>query len=124
MPEEPSDFWGKLRFRTGKKLRWFGRRSRRVIREAKAQRFPESNRPPLQFLLMLWGLLPSAASGLAEKIRGRRKEKIRRSGRLSAWIESRFDDKKKRQHSLIFLGGSCVLAGIILFFSFSPLAQQ
>ena len=118
VPEEPSDFWGKLRFRTGKKLRWFGRRSRRVIREAKAQRFPESNRLPLQFLLMLWGLLPSAASGLAEKIRGRRKEKIRRSGRLAAWIESRFDDKKKRQHSLIFLGGSCVLAGIILFFSF------
>ena len=118
VPEEPSDFWGKLRFRTGKKLRWFGRRSRRVIREAKAQRFPESNRPPLQFLLMLWGLLPSAASGLAEKIRGRRKEKLRRSGRLAAWIESRFDDKKKRQHSLIFLGGSCVLAGIILFFSF------
>lgn len=118
VPEEPSDFWGKLRFRTGKKLRWFGRRSRRVIREAKAQRFPESNRPPLQFLLMLWGLLPSAASGLAEKLRGRRKEKIRRSGRLAAWIESRFDDKKKRQHSLIFLGGSCVLAGIILFFSF------
>ena len=69
VPEEPSDFWGKLRFRTGKKLRWFGRRSRRVIREAKAQRFPESNRPPLQFLLMLWGLLPSAASGLAEKLR-------------------------------------------------------
>ena len=118
VPEEPSDFWGKLRFRTGKKLRWFGRRSRRVIREAKAQRFPESNRLPLQFLLMLWGLLPSAASGLAEKIRGRRKEKLRRSGRLAAWIESRFDDKKKRQHSLIFLGGSCVLAGIILFFSF------
>ena len=118
VPEEPSDFWGKLRFRTGKKLRWFGRRSRRVIREAKAQRFPESNRLPLQFLLMLWGLLPSAASGLAEKIRGRRKEKLRRSGRLAAWIESRFDDKKKREHSLIFLGGSCVLAGIILFFSF------
>ena len=64
VPEEPSDFWGKLRFRTGKKLRWFGRRSRRVIREAKAQRFPESNRLPLQFLLMLWGLLPCGkASG-------------------------------------------------------------
>lgn len=27
VPEEPSDFWGKLRFRTGKKLRWFGRRA-------------------------------------------------------------------------------------------------
>lgn len=46
---EPEDFWGKLRFRIGKKNRWFGRRCRRVIREVKANRFPESNRAPLQF---------------------------------------------------------------------------
>lgn len=123
MPEEPSDFWGKLRFRTGKSSAGSAAAAA-ASSGGQAQRFPESNRLPLQFLLMLWGLLPSAASGLAEKIRGRRKEKIRRSGRLAAWIESRFDDKKKREHSLIFLGGSCVLAGIILFFSFSPLAQQ
>ena len=31
---EPEDFWGRLRFRAGKKRRWFGRRCRRVIREA------------------------------------------------------------------------------------------
>ena len=61
-PAEPEDLWGKLRFRAGKKVRWFGRRCRRVVREAQAHRFPESNRKPLQFLLMLWGLLPSAAS--------------------------------------------------------------
>lgn len=36
---EPEDFWGKLRFRIGKKNRWFGRRCRRVIREVKANRF-------------------------------------------------------------------------------------
>ena len=57
-PAEPEDLWGKLRFRAGKKVRWFGRRCRRVVREAQAHRFPESNRKPLQFLLMLWGLLP------------------------------------------------------------------
>ena len=33
-PAEPEDLWGKLRFRAGKKVRWFGRRCRRVIREA------------------------------------------------------------------------------------------
>ena len=69
-PAEPEDLWGKLRFRAGKKVRWFGRRCRRVIREAQAHRFPESNRKPLQFLLMLWGLLPSAASRLREILLG------------------------------------------------------
>ena len=39
-PAEPEDLWGKLRFRAGKKVRWFGRRCRRVIREAQAHRFP------------------------------------------------------------------------------------
>ena len=31
-PAEPEDLWGKLRFRAGKKVRWFGRRCRRVVR--------------------------------------------------------------------------------------------
>ena len=112
-PAEPEDLWGKLRFRAGKKVRWFGRRCRRVIREAQAHRFPESNRKPLQFLLMLWGLLPSAASRLREILLGRRRERNLRTSRFSVWFE-----KEKRLHSLMFLGGSCVLAGIILFCSF------
>ena len=110
---EPEDFWGRLRFRAGKKRRWFGRRCRRVIREAKANRFPESNRKPLQFLLMLWGLLPSAASRLREILLGRRRERNLRTSRFAVWFE-----KEKRLHSLMFLGGSCALAGIILFCSF------
>ena len=112
-PVEPEDLWGKLRFRTGKKVRWFGRRCRRVVREAQAHRFPESNRKPLQFLLMLWGLLPSAASRLREILLGRRRERNLRTSRFSVWFE-----KEKRLHSLMFLGGSCALAGIILFCSF------
>lgn len=112
-PAEPEDLWGKLRFRTGKKVRWFGRRCRRVVREAQAHRFPESNRKPLQFLLMLWGLLPSAASRLREILLGRRRERNLRTSRFSVWFE-----KEKRLHSLMFLGGSCALAGIILFCSF------
>ena len=112
-PAEPEDLWGKLRFRAGKKVRWFGRRCRRVIREAQAHRFPESNRKPLQFLLMLWGLLPSAASRLREILLGRRRERNLRTSRFSVWFE-----KEKRLHSLMFLGGSCALAGIILFCSF------
>ena len=112
-PAEPEDLWGKLRFRAGKKVRWFGRRCRRVVREAQAHRFPESNRKPLQFLLMLWGLLPSAASRLREILRGRRRERNLRTSRFAVWFE-----KEKRLHSLMFLGGSCALAGIILFCSF------
>ena len=112
-PAEPEDLWGKLRFRAGKKVRWFGRRCRRVVREAQAHRFPESNRKPLQFLLMLWGLLPSAASRLREIPLGRRRERNLRTSRFSVWFE-----KEKRLHSLMFLGGSCALAGIILFCSF------
>ena len=112
-PAEPEDLWGKLRFRAGKKVRWFGHRCRRVIREAQAHRFPESNRKPLQFLLMLWGLLPSAASRLREILLGRRRERNLRTSRFAVWFE-----KEKRLHSLMFLGGSCALAGIILFCSF------
>ena len=112
-PAEPEDLWGKLRFRAGKKVRWFGRRCRRVVREAQAHRFPESNRKPLQFLLMLWGLLPSAASRLREILLGRRRERNLRTSRFAVWFE-----KEKRLHSLMFLGGSCALADIILFCSF------
>ena len=112
-PAEPEDLWGKLRFRAGKKVRWFGRRCRRVVREAQAHRFPESNRKPLQFLLMLWGLLPSAASRLREILLGRRRERNLRTSRFAVGFE-----KEKRLHSLMFLGGSCALAGIILFCSF------
>ena len=110
---EPEDFWGKLRFRIGKKNRWFGRRCRRVIREVKANRFPESNRAPLQFLLMAWGLLPAMGGSLRERLLGRRKERIHRSNQVAVWFE-----KEKRLHSILFLGGSCALAGVILFFSF------
>ena len=84
---EPEDFWGRLRLRAGKKRRWFGRRCRRVIREAKANRFPESNRGALQALLMLWGLLPAAASRLRERLLGKRKERIHRSGKFGTWFE-------------------------------------
>ena len=112
-PAEPEGLWGKLRFRAGKKVRWFGRRCRRVVRDAQAHRFPESNRKPLQFLLMLWGLLPSAASRLLEILLGRRRERNLRTSRFAVWFE-----KEKRLHSLMFLGGSCALAGIILFCSF------
>lgn len=113
VPAEPDDLWGKIRFRVGKKVRWFGRRSRRVIREARAHRFPESNRILLQFLLMLWGLLPPMASLLREILLGRRKERIHRTNRFSVWFE-----KDKRLHAVLFMGGSCALVAVILVFSF------
>ncbi|MFR7894744.1 MAG: hypothetical protein ACLU38_12420 [Dysosmobacter sp.] len=76
LPAEPEDLWGKAPASGPERsVRWFGRRCRRVVREAQAHRFPESNRKPLQFLLMLWGLLPSAASRLREILLGRRRER-------------------------------------------------
>ncbi len=116
LPAEPQDPWGKFCFRVGKKLRWFGRRCRRVLREAKAHRFPESNRFLLQVLLMLWSLLPAAASRVTEILRGRRQEKIHRANRLAIWLENRFE-KKNRLHSLLFLVGSCAVAGVVIFCS-------
>ncbi len=65
---EPEDLWGKIRFRAGRKSRCFGRRCRRVIREARANRCPESHRGPLQCLLMVWGLLPAMGSHLRERM--------------------------------------------------------
>lgn len=62
---------------------------------------------------MLWGLLPAAASRLRERLLGKRKERIHRSGKFGTWFE-----KEKRLHAVVFLGGSCVLAGVVLFFSF------
>ena len=99
-PAEPEDLWGKLRFRAGKKVRWFGRRCRRVVREAPAHRFPESNRGALQALLMLWGLLPAAASRLRERLLGKRKERIHRSGKFgTSLIFENFQKFMSRQET-------------------------
>ena len=52
-------------------------------------------------------------TAFSEILLGRRRERNLRTSRFAVWFE-----KEKRLHSLMFLGGSCALAGIILFCSF------
>ena len=58
-------------------------------------------------------LIKQASDQLREILLGRRRERNLRTSRFAVWFE-----KEKRLHSLMFLGGSCALAGIILFCSF------
>ena len=89
----------------------FRRRWRRIVRENKAHRFPESERLPIQMLLFLWGLLPMWGSLLQERVL----QKHSASRQKSA--QSAQKKRRWRIHPLVFLGGGCVLAGVLLFFS-------
>nr|WP_326166203.1 peptidoglycan DD-metalloendopeptidase family protein [uncultured Oscillibacter sp.] len=89
----------------------FRRRWRRIVRENKAHRFPESERLPIQLLLFLWGLLPMWGSLLQERVL----QKHSASRQKSA--QSAQKKRRWRIHPLVFLGGGCVLAGVLLFFS-------
>ncbi len=42
---------------------------RRLVRERRAKRFPESERLPVQLLLLAWGMLPTLGSLLGERVR-------------------------------------------------------
>lgn len=88
------------------------RRWRRIVRESKAHRFPESERLPIQLMLFFWGLLPMWGSLLQERVL----QKNSASRQKSAWKSAR---RRRRWgvHPLVFLGGGCVLAAALLFFS-------
>ncbi|WP_304965062.1 peptidoglycan DD-metalloendopeptidase family protein [uncultured Oscillibacter sp.] len=89
----------------------FRRRWRRIVRENKAHRFPESERLPIQLVLLLWGLLPMWGSLLQERVLQKNSASRQKSAR---------SDQKKRRwriHPAVFLGGGCVMAAIVLFFS-------
>lgn len=89
----------------------FRRRWRRIVRENKAHRFPESERLPIQLMLFFWGLLPMWASLLQERVL----QKNSASRQKSA--QSAQKKRRWRVHPLVFLGGGCVLAAAALFFS-------
>ncbi|WP_300821030.1 G5 domain-containing protein, partial [uncultured Oscillibacter sp.] len=89
----------------------FRRRWRRIVRENKAHRFPESERLPIQLVLLLWGLLPMWGSLLQERVLQKNSASRQKSAR---------SDQKKRRwriHPAVFLAGGCVMAAIVLFFS-------
>ena len=84
---------------------------RRLAREKRAKRFPESERLPVQLLLLAWGMLPTLGSILGERIRAHRKQRVRRTSALRARLG------RWHIHPLALLGGGCVAAAIGLFFS-------
>lgn len=90
----------------------FRRRWRRIVRENKAHRFPESERLPIQLLLFFWGLLPMWASLLQERVLQKNSASRQKSAARSAQKKRRW-----RIHPIVFLGGGCVLAAALLFVS-------
>lgn len=89
----------------------FRRRWRRIVRENKAHRFPESERMPIQLLLFIWGLLPMWASLLKERVL----QKNSASRQKSA--QSAQKKRRWRIHPLVFLGGGCAVAAALVFVS-------
>ena len=89
----------------------FRRRWRRIVRENKAHRFPESERLPIQLMLFFWGLLPMWGSLLQERVL----QKNSASRQKSA--QSAQKKRRWRGHPAIFLAGGCVVAAVALFFS-------
>ena len=88
------------------------RRWRRIVREKKAKRFPESDRPLVQLLLFFWSLGPMAACRLTERALSRRKRSHERLSRVGRWLEGH------RLHPAAFLGLACCLAAAVLFCTF------
>ena len=88
------------------------RRWRRIVREKKAKRFPESDHLLVQLLLFFWSLGPMAACRLAERTLSRRKRSHERLNRVGRWLESH------RLHPAAFLGLACCLAAVVLFCTF------
>ena len=99
--------WQTLREK-GKSLR---RHWRRLVREKKAKRFPESERLPVQLLLLVWGLIPMLGGLLGERLRLRRKQRGERVWALRDRLS------RLRIHPLAFLGGGCALAAIVVLCS-------
>ena len=89
----------------------FRRRWRRIVRENKAHRFPESERLPIQLMLFFWGLLPMWASLLQERVL----QKNSASRQKSA--QSAQKKRRWRIHPAVFLAGGCVAAAAVLFVS-------
>ena len=85
---------------------------RRLVREKKAKRFPESERLPVQMLLLAWGMVPTLGGLLGERVRASRKQRHERVSALRAKLGQRW-----RFHPAMLLCGGCVAAAVGLFFS-------
>lgn len=92
----------------GKELRRARRRWRHIVRENKAHRFPESDRPAVQFLLFGWNMLPTLGSYLREATWGRRKRAMHQPGRFHGWLGGR------KIHPAAFLGAGGALVLLVV----------
>ncbi|EOS65546.1 peptidoglycan DD-metalloendopeptidase family protein [Oscillibacter sp. 1-3] len=90
------------------------RRWRHLLREKQASRFPESNRFPIQILLLIWGIIPMWGSLLEERLWGRRQRAISRGSPRQERPER---SARRVLYPLLFLGGTACIALIALFFS-------
>jgi murein DD-endopeptidase MepM/ murein hydrolase activator NlpD len=108
----PTRAAGTLWQRAVRELRRIRRRWRHIRREQKAQRFPESNRLPVQLVLMAGGLLPMLGAQMQERFLGRRRRSVHRSAGVRAWIE------RQRVRPAVFFGVVGCVAVMALFFSF------
>lgn len=88
------------------------RRWRHIVREKKAKRFPESDRPLIQILLFFWSLGPMAAARLSEWSLARRRRTHGRFSRVAHYLDPH------RLHPAIFLGAACCLAAVVLLCTF------
>lgn len=95
-----------------KQLRRVRRRVRHLVREEKAQHFPESDRAAVQFLLFIRSMMPTLGVKFSEHKRGQHQQLMDRLG----MVFGKFAHKKVRP--LPFFAGASALALVILFFSF------
>ncbi len=82
------------------------RRWRHILREKRAHHFPESERLPIQLLLLIWGMLPMLGSKVQEHTLGRQK-KVYKSSNMQLWLA------RHKIHPALFLGGGCALAAAL-----------
>ncbi len=94
------------------RVRRIAPRARTLVREHRAGRFPESNRPLIQLLLFFPGIFPMWRSLLRERLFHRR----RRSLNLDTVIAAH-TTRQSRLHPLVFAAVALVFASVGAFFS-------
>ena len=92
-------------------------RLRSILKESREKNFPESNRMPIQLLLLLGGLFQMWASLLQTKLHALRRAHNRAVGKH----ETRWRLQLKKIKPLYFAGGAVALAVIAVFCSFYTL---
>lgn len=108
-PEDDAGFFKSCYFGIKRMTRRTRRRWRHIVREKRAHNFPESERLPIQLLLFAWCMLPMLGSRLQELVLGRRQQ--------AAGGAEHTKKRRRKMHPLVFWGGACAIAAVILFCS-------